>query len=107
MKWLLLLFSLYVIILSGIPCDCQEDDFMYATATSADSHNNHHDGEHQQQDCPCSPFFACSTCHGVVIPDGSIKIIKPVYVDKQVFYPYKENAVIQYPFSIFQPPQLT
>lgn len=101
-----MLFALYVVMLSGIPCDCQENDTMCTTATSADSHEKHPGGEHQKQDCPCSPFFACANCHGVVIPDWHIKITKPVYFTKQTFYQYKETIVSQYPFTVFQPPRL-
>jgi hypothetical protein len=104
MKWLVMLFSLYVVILSGIPCDCQEDNFMCNTTTSTDNHNA---ADHQKPDCPCSPFFACSTCHGVVVPDGNIKMSKPAYTPKQpVFHPYKENAISQYPLPVFQPPRI-
>jgi hypothetical protein len=105
MKWLLVLFSLYIVTLSGIPCDCREDAFICEATTSANSHD--HDTDHQKQDCPCSPFFACSSSHGVVVPEGIIKIAKPVYSkEPQVFHSYKENIISQYAFAIFQPPRL-
>ncbi|SEW45040.1 hypothetical protein SAMN04488122_3408 [Chitinophaga arvensicola] len=98
MKWFLIIFSLYVVILSGIPCDCQEDDYACNTTEPAD---------HRKPDCPCSPFFACSTCHGVVLPDAGVKLTRPVYTpNQQVFHPYQENAVSQYPLPVFQPPRL-
>jgi hypothetical protein len=104
MKWLIMLFAIYVVILSGIPCDCQEDNFICKTTALA---GEHPPADHQKPDCPCSPFFACSTCHGVVVPDGNIKITRPVYTQQQqIFHPYKENAVAQYPLPVFQPPRM-
>ena len=71
MKWLMFLFSLYILALSAMPCfdkDCCKDEI-------TQSANAPHKPE-----APCSPFSLCSTCHGFIIPQASIEVIKPVPV---------------------------
>jgi len=68
MKWLMILFSCYILILSAMPCfdkDCCKDE----TSQSSQSSN--------KSQAPCSPFYICSSCHGFVIPESGVELQKP------------------------------
>ena len=71
MKWLVYLFSFYVLLLSGIPCsaddNCCADEITCATEPGKPAHDPDH-----KPACPCSPFFACGACHGIVVPSNTM-----------------------------------
>jgi hypothetical protein len=104
MKWFVCMLSFYVLLLSGIPCNAS-DDCCGDETTQATPGKQAKDHDHQPY-CPCSPFFACGACHGVVIPNsytGFTKVVLPV-VKLQYFYvvqPLPDFSPV-----IWQPPQL-
>jgi hypothetical protein len=57
MKWLMIIFSLYVLTLSAIPCCgddyCCDDELALASEARHSDHDNHNKPE-----LPCSPFFS-------------------------------------------------
>ena len=104
MRLLVLLLAMYVLVLSGVPCDalCQAEPVTTAQGTPA------HSGE--QDDCKnCSPFSVCAACCGFTIPaSGWVK--HPASV---VFAPaparrplYREPTTLEIAACIWQPPRV-
>jgi ferredoxin len=108
MKWLACLLSLYVILLSCVPCaacgDCCEDEI-----AQTDAHNNtqdkHTESDHKT-DGVCSPFFACGTCHGAVVSGISLEFPQsaPIATVTQQFF-YSDQPLPDYSPVIWQPPK--
>ena len=69
MKWLIMIFALYILALSASPC-CDKDCCDDGTTQSSSKAPN-------KQEAPCSPFFTCNTCHGFIIPETTIALTKP------------------------------
>jgi hypothetical protein len=58
MKYFLLLFSLYILTLSSVPCVCED---------MCEDENIEQTTQHEQeQDENCTPFCTCACCHTVV-----------------------------------------
>ncbi|WP_295119575.1 hypothetical protein [uncultured Chitinophaga sp.] len=66
MKWFFVLFSLYVLTLSAVPCG-GDDDCCTDGLELVDNHAAEH--EQERPELPCSPFFSCNTFHVVLTPD--------------------------------------
>lgn len=104
MKRLFLLFPLYILFLSGVPCSpndgcCAEE---VHAATSTGDHNSAND---QKSNLPCSPFFPCGACHGVVIPNHTIRVIQPpAPIAKQPSLNTEKPLLVFSP-AIWQPPK--
>jgi hypothetical protein len=61
MKWPLLFFALYILILSCIPCFCNVMEGAVRSEQQAISPSHHHN-DHEEENC--NPFCACSCCPG-------------------------------------------
>ena len=102
-KLLLCLFSVYILVLAGIPCRADDDcciDEMAATAA-------HQQPTKKSQDYPqpCSPFFACGTCHGFVVPSCEVAIPGQLPNQPVKRAVYKGQPLPDFHASIWQPPQ--
>ena len=106
MKWLMIIFSLYVLTLSAIPCcgddNCCEDELVLVEEGQHRDHDNHNKPE-----LPCSPFFSCNTCHGVVVPEIDSDNLNEIRVPRSVFAAYKEKSLPEFSSAVWQPPQLS
>lgn len=69
MKWLAFIFALYILALSAMPC-CDKDCCADETAQSSQ--------QPHKPEPPCSPFFMCNTCHGFIVPEAGLTVLKPV-----------------------------
>lgn len=103
MKWLVCLFSLYILLLSGIPCNADDDCCIDEISVTTSQNEETPDPDHKPA-CPCSPFFACGACHGVVVPNTNIEfsnaippVIKPQYFYTERFLPGFQPAIWQPP----------
>lgn len=98
MKLFLCLFSIYILVLAGIPCQAGDD--CCTDGISANAHPK------QEKSSPCSPFFACGSCHGFVIPhfDLSLPEHRPGPCVAQAFY--KNQPLPHFSSSIWQPPKV-
>jgi hypothetical protein len=98
MKVFLCLFSLYILLLSGIPCRADDDCCAQEIAANAP----HPKKEYPQ---PCSPFFACGACHGFVIPYFDLPT--PAHQSGQPVKQavYKNQPLPDFHASIWQPPR--
>ena len=98
MKWLVYFLSLYVLLLSGIPCNADDD------CCGSEINTTGHSGK--KPTAPCSPFFACCSCHGVVVPDMQLGLPDDAPVPPEHCSFYTEPSLPDFSASIWQPPQL-
>jgi len=108
MKRLLLLFPLYILFLSCLPCSptdecCQEE--IQATAFTKQSDNKQNSAKDQKPGLPCSPFFPCGACHGIVIPDHSIRVTALAPPVTKQLSGYTPGPLPVFTYSIWQPPR--
>lgn len=61
MKFLSLIFGIFILLLSVLPC-CQEEDCCEEGST--DKLEASAESENSDLELPCSPFFSCGTCLG-------------------------------------------
>lgn len=104
MKWLLILLSLYVLALSAVPC-CGGDlccDHEITLQQEDDSHENH---DHNKPELPCSPFFSCGMCHGMVIPLLPLLLEPESVKAESTGFNYTAHFLSGYATAIWQPPQ--
>ena len=107
MKRLYLLFPLYILFLSGVPCSpndgcCQAEMHTTAAGQTTSDHDNTKD---KKTDLPCSPFFPCGACHGVIIPNHTIQVVHPLPPKaKQPSY-YTQKPLLAFAPAIWQPPK--
>jgi hypothetical protein len=99
MKVFLCLFSLYILVLAGIPCRADDDCCIEEIGANAPTKKNHDFPQ------PCSPFFACGTCHGFVVPNFNITV--PAKQPEPSTQPvvYKGQPLPDFHASIWQPPR--
>ncbi|WP_394353941.1 DUF6660 family protein [Adhaeribacter swui] len=104
MKWVAILFSFYLLVLSCIPCaDAAPQDHAAQTIISA----VHNKGGSPSSDVDlCSPLCLCRCCTGATLVYPASKVeFTPVLVTIPV--PVYQSVSIPHPvFSIWQPPQL-
>ncbi|HEY4336792.1 MAG TPA: hypothetical protein VGM89_12865 [Puia sp.] len=105
MKWLFCLFSLYILVLAGIPCRADDDCCIEETIANASRPQPDKQPQHPTYPSPCSPFFACGACHGFVIPDNALVVPKhqPAQPPQQTFY--QAIALPNFTRVIWQPPK--
>ncbi|MGK4567447.1 DUF6660 family protein [Flavobacterium sp. 3HN19-14] len=103
MKWLLTIFSIYLISLTVLPCHDSAECSVGKTKIAA-SHS------HSDEDEQCSPFCSCACC-GVQIAQFSPHVFllrknEPVIIDRQPSF-YVSAFAEEMSFSIWQPPKLS
>jgi len=102
MKFLIALFSLYILTLSCVPCSCEDDCAESEISTTATN-------DHQQEKDFCTPFCTCSCCH---IMATTLKL-NPLTPKATVFNQSEKLFETDQRFSsynnrpIWQPPQLS
>jgi hypothetical protein len=102
-KFLCILFSVYVLLLSVRPC-CADDCIAKPIAKKEIAGQNSKSGNNCQG---CSPFFACGTCAGFTLAKQVIyaeRTATEVMVEHNSSY--KHPALKPVMLSIWQPPQL-
>ena len=105
MKFIALLFSVYFLALSYMPCSDQ-NDCEYAGAKSeliADSDHSSHDADSEH----CSPFCICACCghiYGYENSAGDFGFKTPV--SSQIIVTYQASFIPEVYLSIWQPPKL-
>lgn len=105
MKWFVWLFSFYVLFLSCVPCTAEDDCCMDEIRTTQTSKNESKNEQHKPS-CPCSPFFACSTCHGVIPSSINVQFSKIAIPVSKLHFFYTEQDLLDFPPAIWQPPRL-
>lgn len=105
MKWLLCLFSLYILVLSGIPCQADDDCCIEETFANATHARSKEQAKHPAYPRPCSPFFACCACHGFLVPDAGLALQRYQPAPQQQNSFYQAAALPDFTRSIWQPPK--
>ncbi|OJU29406.1 MAG: hypothetical protein BGN92_03430 [Sphingobacteriales bacterium 41-5] len=104
MKIIAFIFSLYILLLSGMPCtDAQDCNLPTTTQVSAtQSHDNH---QHETEHCP--PLCHCSCCSVAVskMPLLAFTYVKPTFVVKENFSFYKSHHLTGFLEAVWQPPK--
>jgi hypothetical protein len=105
MRLLVLFLAMYVLVLSGVPCDtlCQDEP----TATAAPGTPAHSD---KQGDCKsCSPFSMCAACTGFTLPAPvwAVPVARFVPTASPARLPgYRVPDTLEVAACIWQPPRL-
>lgn len=103
-KFLCLLISFYVVLLSAKPCcadrECQEQSSVkkeQARKTSS-----------KEKECQgCSPFFSCGSCVGFIVAKPVTHTLAFVAENEVRSYaPYEQAGFKEISLAIWQPPQL-
>lgn len=106
MRYLVLLFTIYVLALLAWPC-CENETSLSSTHEdlcydATDAHKDMHETAHA-----CSPFFHCSNYHSFVASPAISKIPGLIMAVQNASFPeYAICPVILFPGDIWQPPQL-
>ncbi|WP_091208092.1 DUF6660 family protein [Mucilaginibacter gossypiicola] len=103
MKYLAIIFSVYMTILAILPCQDREDmiaSVMHVTVQKSHSAND----ERGQETCP--PFCTCSCCSTARTLTARVAI--SIFIQSIIReYPNYSIAAIQdQPINIWQPPQI-
>lgn len=109
MKNLWLLFSIYILILSVLPCtDVEECNIVSQTSIAISNTTEHKDHKHESEHC--SPFCTCACCSTSIsfsyINTFQISA-KPVF-NTSISYPlFNENIKSSFFGNIWQPPKIS
>ena len=96
MKWLSILFAIYILTLSAMPC-CDKDCCNNEMTQNTDSSH--------KSEVPCSPFFMCNSCHGFVIPESGIKINEAETITTATVQPILNLHLSDFHNPAWQPPR--
>jgi hypothetical protein len=97
------ILSLYILLLTGIPCcafECKQEKIKMEHPNSSK--------QDQEKNCCncCSPFFGCQNCGGFIVQQKfNIEVVIIQYTAIR-FAIYKHPYYPEYSSPIWQPPQL-
>lgn len=91
-----------VLVLSTLPC-FMEDRCLEQTYQIAD--NQQQNDDTCGMEC-CSPFFSCNTCIGFVVTIFHFSVEHPAKQPEKKLGIITVTPVSDFPFSIWNPPQL-
>ncbi|WP_128547975.1 DUF6660 family protein [Larkinella soli] len=105
MKLWLLIWSMYLMALSGVPCPEQHclDGHNHPAASASQP-----PADHQPDEAPCSPFCHCAVCPGFTVPQPLWSTL-PAISFKPVFRPqfaYSSPTPDDIFRSVWQPPKI-
>lgn len=102
MKLICFILSIYVLILSTVPC-CSDDNCIDEIETA---HVDNHRQDHKEAECnSCSRFLTCGSCSGFMFLNlDSLR----VYLSIETLIPFCPSLSINdYGAKIWQPPNLS
>jgi hypothetical protein len=95
------LLAFYVLLLTVIPCNPQDNccnEEITASSRSGLPTNS-------KPEFPCSPFFACGANHGIVIPEVEIQVYQlRHHTEKRIAQNTEKPSFLSRP-SVWQPPK--
>ena len=102
MKVLALILSVYVLVLTAIPCvDVPKDDNLHKTEITNSSSDQH---EHTTD--LCSPFCTCDCCVSPIINNSTI-VFTCTPITQKITTAYYNSFVSSLFATIWQPPKLS
>lgn len=121
MKWLLILFATYMLLLPCIPCNAAEVCCVEETTCAgeekscpADEHScpegaeaPAEEKEHHEHSpiCPCCPSFSCNTCHSLVISQHFLLEEPGIPILNFDNVLFADEALAYFSAIIWQPPR--
>jgi len=101
------ILSLYILLLTGIPC-CAYDHCEDANVKVENTKAKHSAPQKDKENgCnSCSPFFSCHGCAGFIIATGSNTLHTVFAFPPRVYNNYKEPYVSQFVPFFWQPPDI-
>ena len=103
MKYLSFILAFMVLILSTAPSCLREDRCIKPLQQKT---QNHQQGKDGCTKC-CSPFMNCNTCMGFVMNFYHFSIIHPVIQTEKKIALSFIKPILDFPYSVWHPPQLT
>ena len=109
MKFFSVIFSLYILILSCLPCGDTEDCKVLDNGKKTFAQTNHHN--HQEDSESCSPFCTCACCGSNI----GFSFQCPVSITDTLptFFPQRERIMVEndafasnFHGNIWQPPKI-
>lgn len=102
MKYFAFILSVYVLVLTAIPCvDVPKDDNLHKMELS-NTTSDHHASDHDH----CSPFCTCDCCVSPIINNSTIHFTFTPVVQK-LTTEYHNSFVSSLFATIWQPPKLS
>ncbi|MVM30805.1 hypothetical protein GO755_12255 [Spirosoma sp. HMF4905] len=106
MKVVMCLFSLWILLLTGLPCPDAECHAQSDHTTSTSTSHSADDDEHK---APCSPFCHCTTCLGFFTPrplSYTLPALLNALAPTSQLFIYQSPNQSDVAMSIWQPPKL-
>jgi len=103
MRFFAYILSLYVLVLTTIPCvDVQKDDNLHKIEleNSASEHHNHETDN-------CSPFCTCDCCVSPIIYQANNLQLNYFSLAQNISSEYKSTFITSLFATIWQPPKLS
>jgi hypothetical protein len=106
MKWFNYILSLYLLVLSCIPCADEKPVHSFSASSFINAQT---ESEHPvHTDDACSPLCICTCCSGFTIQTNALTSIQTFPVAFQNKLPFYKQAHCQdLAYSIWQPPKLS
>lgn len=106
MKWFNYILSVYLLVLSCLPCADKEPIHSISASTFTASHSEPEPPIHAEDGC--SPLCICTCCSGFTIQANSFAVQQNIINTFQSEIPsYKQINCLDLLFSIWQPPKLS
>ena len=107
MKFLSYILSIYLVILSCLPCaDVETSNFTHTASKIGAKHDNH---SHDQENDACSPFCICNCCGQTTLNHQEIYVYSFLIHTVEINNfnsKYHSSLIPVFSGSIWQPPQL-
>jgi hypothetical protein len=106
MKWINYIFSIYLILLSCLPCADMEVNSSFQSSKEFSSNGDKHSRDKDND--TCSPFCICSCCagQGFTFDTNNYNLISVKTLIDKIIPEYKSIHSSNYFGSIWQPPQI-
>ena len=103
MKLFVYILSLYILVLSAIPCIDQPEDhsLQKSVISSNTAESHHHDTDH------CSPFCTCNCCSSSKIQQQIVIAFNREEFLLACFSEHSPSSVSAPPDTVWQPPRLS
>ncbi len=105
MRLVACILSIYIVVLTAIPCiDRPGDNHLQKTEIGDNANNSHQHSDGDQ----CSPFCTCNCCATPVIyQDFSIRFDGSTLIEREISVEYTSAIFSCHLSSIWQPPQIS
>ena len=100
-----IIFALYIVILTTLPCVDIEEYCHLNTGSVSLCPLNSHSQEHSDTDC-CSPFCVCNCCQVNVVTQGMVILQEPCRICMNTLHAINSGDIQEVPLPFWQPPKV-